>query len=638
MTTGSQRKDTTTFGPYQLLSKLGEGGMAEVFLAVRHGPMGFRKEMAIKRIRPGITRDNEHLLRSLINEARVGGQLRHPNVVDTYEFGAVGDVHFIAMEYVEGLTLHELMVGAYLHQAPLPPTALLDLAQQICHGLEYAHNHRSTKGQPLNLVHRDLKPNNLIVSMEGQAKIMDFGIARSEAALFKTTQVDTRKGTLNYMSPEQVTTPDDLDNRSDLFTLGAILYEIICTRRLIGGDDASQIMSAIVSGSYLDRLAEAEELLPGVQPILERCVQVERDERYGSAAELERDLGRLRARHGAELGSRELMGLIGAYRDGGSALVEKAADILGRDPAVGQESPWRRFVDALVSGGAIEDDPFAAGLAPVVQPTTEASDGPVQLLVSTLTIPGDDQTVVAPEQAVPASTIPAAAIPTAVPPMQGSSPPASPQQPGEELAVPSGASLKRLDEKPTSQLTQTLLISLAMIATIVAVVVMASGPWKTDRSAVPAATPDEATDPPGEPADIVDTAPVEVPAPAEETTATPTPSAPAVPPPVDRGPVAVTRTEPADAGAVDPAEPAEPAEPADEEGAVSYVTINTYPWSAITLDGRPMGNTPRSRMEIPPGEHHLILRCGPCATSQERTHDFTIAPGQTHNVVGIRFE
>ncbi len=218
MTTGTHPPEATTFGPYQLICKLGEGGMAEVFLAVRHGPMGFRKEMAIKRIRPDITRNNEHLLRSLINEARVGGQLRHPNVVDTYEFGAVGDVHFIAMEYVEGLTLHELMVGAYLHQLVLPPTALLDLFQQVCHGLEYAHNHRSTKGKPLNLVHRDLKPNNLIVSMEGQAKIMDFGIARSEAALFKTTQLDTRKGTLNYMSPEQVTTPDDLDNRSDLFT------------------------------------------------------------------------------------------------------------------------------------------------------------------------------------------------------------------------------------------------------------------------------------------------------------------------------------------------------------------------------------------------------------------------------------
>ena len=378
-------QDVTPFGPYQLVSRLGEGGMAQVFLAVKEGPLGFRKELAIKRIRSDVLRDNETLLKSLINEARLGGQLKHPNVVDTYEFGVVDDQHYIAMEYVNGLTLSELIRGARSRGVFLPPSAVIDMGCQLCDGLHYAHTLTSGDGEPLDLIHRDLKPSNIIVSMAGQAKIMDFGIARSAAAMFQTTASDAPKGTLAYMSPEQMEDPREIDPRSDLFALGAILFESLTGQLLLETGDARSLVYLLITGKYMPRLAALDEICPTARPHIERCLALDRDERYADADELGRDLRRLRDSMGSELGCREMMALVKACREGDERLSTVRRQVLERQ---GDSDPhstgWPAFIDSLSEVPIEGSDPLTDDS---VRPLEEDRTAGRQRTVTTLSRP-----------------------------------------------------------------------------------------------------------------------------------------------------------------------------------------------------------------------------------------------------------
>ena len=164
------------FGRYTLQGLLGEGGMARVFRAELQGPEGFRKPTAIKIVRSSVASDNERLRTSLINEARLGGLLHHPNVVDTYDFGEQDGLPYIAMEYIRGIGLEKVLFLV----DPLPPAIAAEIAIQICAGLDHAHNLEDVEGDS-ELVHRDLKPSNVILSRDGLVKVMDFGIAKAEA-------------------------------------------------------------------------------------------------------------------------------------------------------------------------------------------------------------------------------------------------------------------------------------------------------------------------------------------------------------------------------------------------------------------------------------------------------------------------
>jgi len=355
------------FGPYVLVSLLGEGGMARVYRAVRRGPLGFRKEVALKRIRTDLTRGDEALVHALVNEARLGGQLRHPNIVDTYEFGLVDGQYYISMEFVNGWTLQSLVAGATQRGTRLPVGAVLDMAMQICDGLEYAHDLRSAEGASLALVHRDLKPANIIVSQAGQAKIMDFGIARSTSALFRTTSDHTVKGTLSYMSPEQLSDPANLDRRSDLFALGAIVFETLCGETLIQGSVMQNVIWQITTGKFLSRLDLAEDVLPGSRLVLERCLQIDRESRYPDASELRAALDELRVRSGDELGCRELAGLIDAAATEDSGRFQSIREhIESRAEGSAASSSWPGFVGAAELVPEDETDWFRAGIHPPV--------------------------------------------------------------------------------------------------------------------------------------------------------------------------------------------------------------------------------------------------------------------------------
>jgi len=280
------------FGRYTLLSLLGEGGMARVFRAELQGPSGFRKRAAVKIIHATVAKKSEKLRRALINEARLGGLLQHPNIVDTYEFGEEAGLPFIAMELVRGVGLDvmlELM-------RPIPPAQAIEIALQICAGLDHAHNLEDDDGEPVLIVHRDLKPSNVLLSKDGLVKVMDFGIAKAATNTYNTTETGMTKGTPAYMSPEQAEGVP-LDGRSDIFALGALLYEMVTGERLFRGENMVQVLMAVLRVEGL--LAEEQRwewldaTVPGLRAVVTRCLRKNRDDRYRDCAALERDLKQL---------------------------------------------------------------------------------------------------------------------------------------------------------------------------------------------------------------------------------------------------------------------------------------------------------------------------------------------------------
>ena len=273
--------DPLHFGRYRLLNLLGKGGMAHVYRGVLAGPMGFEKQVALKVIDREFTVDSR-FVRALTNEARLGGQIHHRNVVEIYEFGSVDDRWFLAMEYVDGWTLDEILDECRFRGWTLPSTVVVEIARSIAAGLNHAHDLTDPQGRALKLVHRDLKPANVMVSRDADVKIMDFGVAKAESNLYKTTLADTVKGTPIYMSPEQASA-ELLDRRSDLFSLGILLYELVTLELPFQGDSIGQIMNAIL-GSDLDEVIErAAEHNEAFCPLLESLLARKPDDRPATA-------------------------------------------------------------------------------------------------------------------------------------------------------------------------------------------------------------------------------------------------------------------------------------------------------------------------------------------------------------------
>ena len=281
------------FGRYRLLGLLGEGGMARVFRAELQGEEGFRKPTAIKVIHAAIAARGEALRRSLINEARTGGLLHHPNIVDTYDYGEVQGLPYIAMEYVRGVGLDVVLE----ERGAIPPALALEIGAQICAGLDHAHD-LEVDGVPAVIVHRDLKPSNIILSRDGLTKVMDFGIAKATTNAYSTTETGTTKGTPAYMSPEQAS-GHDLDRRSDVFAVGALLFEMVTGERFFQGDTLMSLLMSVVKVEELiadeARMAPLDVAVPGLADVVRRCLRQRREDRWDSAGDVEaalKDLGR----------------------------------------------------------------------------------------------------------------------------------------------------------------------------------------------------------------------------------------------------------------------------------------------------------------------------------------------------------
>ena len=278
-----------------------------MYEALLPGPLGFTKRVAIKRLRPAVVTHNPWLHDAMVNEALIGGLLQHDNIVDVLEFDRVGPHYYLAMEYVDGLTLGEIVRICRDNEALLPRFAVVRLAIDACRGLYHAHRRRGVDGRRMELVHRDLKPSNIMISASGTTKILDFGIAKAASIPLDTTTIATVKGTPRYMSPEQITGKRDLGPQSDLFSLGVVLYEMITLEPAYQEVSLISLALRIVKEkpSVLSRRADA--IVPGIGPILERALAKEPGERYASARAMAADLRRLSRQYPAEADMSEIV-------------------------------------------------------------------------------------------------------------------------------------------------------------------------------------------------------------------------------------------------------------------------------------------------------------------------------------------
>ena len=221
------------FGKYYLLERINVGGMAEVFKAKAFGVEGFERLVAVKRILPSVAQDEE-FIRMFIDEAKIAVQLNHANIAQIFDLGMADGAYYIALEYVPGKDLRTLFENARKTRRPLTVAQACYSIIKICEGLDYAHNKRDGHGRELHIVHRDVSPQNVLISEEGEVKVIDFGIAKA-AGRASRTKAGILKGKFGYMSPEQVRGLP-LDRRSDIFSLGIILYEILTMERLFVGE------------------------------------------------------------------------------------------------------------------------------------------------------------------------------------------------------------------------------------------------------------------------------------------------------------------------------------------------------------------------------------------------------------------
>ncbi|QRO01156.1 protein kinase [Archangium violaceum] len=300
-------KKPTLFGKYLLLERINVGGMAEVFTAKAFGVEGFERILAIKKILPTMAEDEEFIT-MFIDEARISVQLNHANIVHIHELGKHEDTYFIAMEYVAGRDLRTLLERYRRRKEIMPTAQAVFIASKICEGLDYAHRKKDARGQDLNIIHRDVSPQNILISYEGEVKIIDFGIAKA-ANRSQKTQAGILKGKFGYMSPEQVRGLP-IDRRSDVFAVGVILYELLTGERLFVGESDFSTLEKVRSADVPMPRQFNPNIPAGLEKVLMKSLARDAEDRYQWGSDLQEDLMRFLLAGDAIYSSKHLSGFM----------------------------------------------------------------------------------------------------------------------------------------------------------------------------------------------------------------------------------------------------------------------------------------------------------------------------------------
>jgi serine/threonine protein kinase len=328
---------TATHGPavrlgrYRLLLELGQGGMARVFVGFSSGLGGFNKLVVLKVMRDELN-ENESSLSMFLAEARLAARMNHQNIVQTLEVGEDGGRYFICMEYLEGQTLGRLMKKTV--DSPLPLAARLELICQVLEALIYMHGFTDPDGTPLSLVHRDISPNNIFVTFEGTAKVLDFGVAKA-VGVSHATEAGMFKGKLGYAAPEQIL--GNSDQRSDVFAVGVLLWELLAYRRLSQDRTQQEIVQARMAGVDPDIMRKALGVPVELLQICTRAAAKRLEDRYGSALEMRDALRAYIRANNLEYSAEQLRSVLGEL------YASERAEI-------------RRLVDQRMKQAVIEDD------------------------------------------------------------------------------------------------------------------------------------------------------------------------------------------------------------------------------------------------------------------------------------------
>ncbi|OGQ17824.1 MAG: hypothetical protein A2138_10635 [Deltaproteobacteria bacterium RBG_16_71_12] len=284
LTVGTAVPEGQRIGRYVLLRRLGRGGMAEVFLARQEGPGDFAKTVVVKRMLPHLV-ENKRFVEMFLREAKVAARLNHPNVVQIFELGQDGDSYFLAMEFIDGITLHRLAKRAWLQRRALPTEVIVRAMADVALGLHHAHTLLDEEGRPAGLVHRDISPDNLMMTRDGITKVLDFGVAKSTAQRGPVTKTGELKGKIPYMSPEQIQ-GHPVDQRSDLFSLGVTFYWLLAGKRPFDGATEVLTLKRVLDDLPAPPSQVNDRVPAALDRLVLRLLEKDPDRRYASGEQV----------------------------------------------------------------------------------------------------------------------------------------------------------------------------------------------------------------------------------------------------------------------------------------------------------------------------------------------------------------
>jgi serine/threonine-protein kinase len=610
-----------TFGKYYLTEKLATGGMAEIYLAKILGPAGFEKQLVIKQIHPRLS-DQRHFVDLFVAEAKILVGLAHGNIVPVYELGVVDDTYFIAMEYIDGPTLYRLTEAVWRAGALVAPPLAAWIAGEILDGLDYAHR----KGD--GVIHRDLSPRNVMLSRDGEVKLVDFGIAvgRDHGGVDEGDGAPT--GSFPYMSPEQVRR-QRLTGQSDLFSVSVLLWEMLTGRRLFARTTPDATLAAVLEAPIEAPSRVRPEVSPKLDEIILRGLAREPAQRWANAAEYLGALNRYLYTLEPVPGPRDLGALIAKYCPPERARTDVEGEHERTTPHVPEgEGPATLVHDREEHG--LTTPAAARGKRPVtVREQSFATHVELEkaLLRATPLFPiAAIRDNVPDEPASPRVKDPGGTAVTAVPPEPARTAvgetkaprPPKPTAPASDTT----AAIER-EPRPGSPRWGAWLVLVAVAGAIALVV------WYAKR---PRAQP--AVTPPIDAAIAITPPPIDAAvAIATSIDATPSidvmpPDAALPPPPDARGALPAPR----DAGAAHPAAP--DAGASTPPHGIAHLEVGASPWGEVWVDGVKLGNAPHV-WNVSAGHHHVVVRfpaANPGDPPQEKPFDVDLAPDESKHV------
>ncbi|HEX8438336.1 protein kinase domain-containing protein [Archangium sp.] len=323
---------------YRLIRKIAAGGMAEVFLAKVVGAEGFEKPVAVKRVLPSMAQDRE-FIELFLREAKLTVCLQHANVVQVFDLGSISGQYYMVMEFVDGENLRAVQRGAASHQVPLGMREVCFIVQQVTEGLAYAHGRSDAAGRPLNIIHRDVNPSNVMVASSGEVKLADFGIAKAANAQ-NGTQVGVVKGKAGYLAPEQVKGLE-VDQRADLFLIGLMLYELLAGKQLFGGADYFATLRNIAQFD-VKSLAPVPGVPPALWSIVTRALAENPTARFQRARDISDALQNFLFDHRLRVGPQDVAALFGRCFPERRSPLEGSTEVRGEEIRLGSDAGLQR--------------------------------------------------------------------------------------------------------------------------------------------------------------------------------------------------------------------------------------------------------------------------------------------------------
>jgi serine/threonine protein kinase len=336
---------------YRITERVASGGMAEVFRGVAESLQGFKKNIAIKRVLPALTQ-NKKFVAMFLDEARLSLSLQHANIVQVFDIGHADDTYFIVMEYVDGVDLKALVEWRRRLGKRVPLAVSLNIVNEICKGLSYAHEMvNPDTGRPLGIVHRDVSPPNVLISKQGEVKVVDFGLAKATSQL-ETTDPGVVKGKMSYLSPEAAR-GEEVDSRADIFAVGILLYELLTGKRLFYGETDYQTVELVRNAKIPPIKAQNPEVEPELEDIVRKALAKHKDDRFQTATDLQDALAHYSYSRGLKVIARDVADLVrqclddraaesGGKRRAGNILDTLLQDEINKFTSVDFEDPGAR--------------------------------------------------------------------------------------------------------------------------------------------------------------------------------------------------------------------------------------------------------------------------------------------------------